>query len=317
MKNCIKIILFAIGVLALLFLIAKSDIRKIAEIISRANLSLVFLGLTLYLILVFARSLKWLLLAKSIKESVKYKEILPVFLANSFLGNITPLKSGGILSPFLFKKYLKIEEGQGFFVMVLDMLYELAVFFCLLFFSLLYLLNYKAENKTILLAKELLFLFVIIVIFSAAFLSLKKVLLKLFGFFEKNKIIEFLKRQISIFYDTFSLLKEKKIHLFLLLTTVIVWLLEVLSFYFIFSSVSPVFFLQVTSAQIIAAGATFLVFTPAGIGVAELSIFFILSIFGYHKEMILAGILLTRFLLTGTLLLIGFIGSLFLKEKSN
>jgi len=323
MKKKTKIILFLLSILILLFLLKKTDLREILEIISKANLLMAFLGIILYLCLVFFRSLKWFLLTKEIKKEVKYSEVLPIFLINSFLGNITPLKSGGVLSPFLFKKYLKISEGQGFSVMMIDMFFEIIVFCLLLLFSLFYIINSNIKNQlSSVVFKELLFLVILMAVFACAILFSKKIaarFLRIFSFFKKNpflnKIIDFFEKQIESFYQTIILCKEKKSYYYMIPLTIAVWLFEILSFYLIFASVSPIPFLKITTTQIIAAAATFLVLTPAGIGVAELSIVFILSLFGYPYNLILAGTLLTRFLLTGTLFLTGFSGFLLIKNK--
>ena len=98
--------------------------------------------------------------------------------------------------------------------------------------------------------------------------------------------------------------------------TLMGWLFEFLAFYFIFRSVLPARFLEIFSAQTISMAATFVAFVPGGLGVGEVGVIYILSLFGYSSLIATSGAFLARIFLTGTVFLLGIIGSLLIKEKS-
>src|SRR3989344_668216 len=116
----VKLFLFCLGLGLLAFLIYRVGFLKIFAIISGAKLLVAFLGVLVYLAVIFVRSYKFFLLTRMIKNTVSYGQSLPFYLVNYLMGNLTPLKSGETATPFLLRKYLKIPAGQGFSIIVLD-----------------------------------------------------------------------------------------------------------------------------------------------------------------------------------------------------
>ncbi len=150
MKRAVRLILFSFGLLLLFFLIYQVGFYEIIKTIVRAKLKIAFLGVCFYIVLIFTRSLKWFILVRILKNEIKYKELLPLYLINSLMGNVTPFKSGETVTPFLFKKYLKIPVGQGFSVVVLDRFFEMIVLTVISALAVLYMLNLGGSNSLIL-----------------------------------------------------------------------------------------------------------------------------------------------------------------------
>jgi len=323
MNKVIKLILFSFGLLFLFGLIYRVGFYGIIEIITKAKLSFLFLGVLVYLILIFTRSLKWFLLVRIIGDGTKYRQFLPLYLVNSLMGNITPFKSGETITPFLFKKYLKIPVGQGFSIVILDRLFELIIFIIILVLAVFYTLNRGIQNSLILsifqgiLVALFLLLAILIILVASKRITLK--IIKLFNFFRRyslgKKILEFAEKELDAFYGILPLFKDKGIYKFMIPLTLLGWFFEILASYLVFSSVLPILFIDIATAQIIVMAATFVTFIPGGVGIAEIGVVYILGLFGYSLALAASGVLLVRLFLTSTLLISGLIGFLLVRER--
>lgn len=323
MNKTIKLILFSFGLLLLFGLIYRIGFYEIIKIITKAKLIFLFLGVLVYLILIFTRSLKWFLLVKIIGNRLKYRQFFPFYLVNSLMGNITPFKSGETVTPFLFKKYLKIPVGQGFSVVILDRLFELIIFTIILILAIFYILNQGIQNSLILSIFQgiLITLFLLLAVLITVVISKRITLriIKLFSFFKRyslgKKILEFIEKELNAFYSILPLFKNKRIYQFMMPLTLLGWFFEILAPYLIFSSILPILFIDIATAQIIATAATFVTFIPGGIGIGEIGMVYILGLFDYSLILTASGVLLVRLFLTGTLLISGLIGFLLIRER--
>lgn len=323
MNKTIKLILFCLGLLLLFGLIYRVGFYEIIEVIIKAKLPFLFFGVLIYLISIFTRSLKWFLLIKIIENKIKYRQLLPLYLVNSLIGNITPFKSGETITPFLFKKYLKIPVGQGFSIVILDRLFELIIFTIILALAVFYALNQGIQNSLILsifrgvLIVLFLLLATLIILVVSKRITLR--IVKLFNFFKRyssgKKILEFIEKELDAFYNILSLFKKKRAYQFIIPLTLLAWFFEILAPYLVFSSVLSVPLIDIAAAQIIAMAATFITFIPGGVGIAEIGVVYILSLFGYSLILAASGVLLVRLFLTGTLLISGLIGFLLIRER--
>lgn len=319
----VKIILFFLGLLILAGLVQRIGLAEIAKTISQADFRFALLGIFFYIILIFIRSLKWFLLIGFAENKVSYKELLPICLVNSLMSSLTPFKSGETITPLLLKKYLKIPVGQGFSVLVLDRFFELMIFTIFLIFAVFYIINAGIENSfAITLLQGIFAILVILIAILIIVIVSKRITLKIlsiFNFLKKHpflkRVLEFIERELDIFYTTLPLFKNKKIYQLIIPLTFLAWVLEMVSYYFVLTSVIALPFVKVAVAQLIASAATFTTFLPGGLGIAEGGAVYILKLFGYSSILTLSGALLVRILLTGTLLISGLIGSLLLKEK--
>jgi uncharacterized protein (TIRG00374 family) len=291
----------------------------------QARINLLLLGFLIYLLLILNRTLKWFLLIKVIGHQIKYRNFLPFYLANCLISVLTPFKSGEAVTPFVLKKYLKINVSQGFSVIVLDRFFELIVFTLIFIAAFFY-----ATNRILILPKLILstiqwifggFLLLIFV-FSLIMLSSKKIIkktFKIFGFFKEfsliKKLSDLINKELQIFYDSLSLFQNKKVYKFLIPLTLSSWLFELSAYYLIFNAVFPIPFLDITAAQIISIGAGLISLVPGGLGIAEIGTVYILKLFNYPTTLSAGGALLARFILTGTLLISGVIGIFLIKEK--
>jgi len=312
MSKIIRLTLFSFGLLLLFGLVYRVGFYKITEVIKEPKLFFLFLGILVYLILILIRSFKWFLLIRMIKNRIKYQQFVPLYLANSLMGNITPFKSGETITPFLFKKYLKIPVGQGFSVVIFDRFFELLIFTIILILSVFYVLNQQIQNilTSSVFRGMLIAFFLLLAVFITIIIS-KRITLKIVRFF---RVLRFVEKELDSFYNALSLFRNKKAYQLIIPLTLISWFLDVLAYYLVFSSVFHFPFIDVVIAQIIATSATFVTFMPGGVGVAEVSVVYILSLMGHSVLLATSGVLLVRLFLTGTLLITGLVGSILIRK---
>jgi uncharacterized protein (TIRG00374 family) len=315
--SLLKIALFILGIIFLFLLVRKAGIKEILRAVEGARIELIILGLVFYLALVLIRAFKWFFIAKKFKPDLKYKKFLPFYLINYILGNISPLKSGETITPFIFKKYLNIPFGQGLSVVFLDRLLELIIFSLFFLSAVIYIimsgiLNHASFISIIIASAVLIFLISAVI----AIIKRQSYAFKIISYLKRISVTKktalFLEKELDVFYSSLKLLEKSYKKLILL--TIFSWCLELLSFYFVFSSVIALPFFKVASSQIMSIAAAFVTFIPAGIGIGEIGTIYILKLFGFSVALTTAGVLLARVILTGTLALLGIIGILFIKR---
>lgn len=314
LKNrAIKPVLFCVGVFLLLALVYKVGFEEILKAVSGARMEIAALGVLAYIAVISIRSSKWFLLARAMQEKIGFWKFVPLYLTNSLVGNLTPFKSGEATTPFLFKKYLKMPVCQGFSLIVFDRFFELMAFILFLISALFYLLNQQIQNSLVLFifCITLIALFILLALLAVVVVS-KGITLKMVKFF---KIPNFIEKELDGFYNALSLLKNKKIWQSLAILTIISWIFEIAAFYLVFSSVFQAPVLNIAASHIIGGAVASLAFVPAGIGVNEISVVSVMSLFNYPFALITAGALLADIFLTGTLFITGLAGVLLIRRQ--
>ena len=325
MNRIIKLFLFSFGLFVLFALIYRVGFWEVLKIITKAKIHLIILGIFFYITLIFARSVKWFLLLRTLQNKIRYKQFFPFYLVNSLMGFTTPFKSGEMITPLLLKKYLEIPAGQGFSVVLLDRFFELIIFLLILLFAVFYILNAGVQNSPALFIFQQIFLILgLLISFLIIIIASKKITLKMLGVFNFlkrfspiKKFLEFIERELDNLYNALSLFRNKKVYRFMIPLTLLVWFFEIIAYYLVFNSVFYIPFIDVAVSQMIAAAATFATFIPGGMGVAEFGAVYVLGLIGYPDTLTLSGALLVRFFLTGTLLTSGLIGVLLIKRRSS
>ena len=306
LSKIVRLIIFLIGLSLLFFLIYRIGPSEIVKAFSEAKSYYIVLAVFVYILLIITRSLKWFLMVRIFENKIKYRQFLPIYLFNSLMGSITPLKSGEAATPVLFNKYFKIPVGRGFSVVVLDRFFELAIFTIVLTASLVYMLNYGIQNDLLsrFFGGALTAIFLTLFLMITALIS-KRITLKMLKFF---RIIRFMEKEADAFYDALPLLKNKKAYLFLTPLTILCWFFEISSSYLMYNSVFPAPFLISASVSIVTGAASFVTFIPGGIGLIEVGVAYLFGLFGYSAVSAASSVILARVFLTGTLFISGLLG---------
>ncbi|MBU0999527.1 flippase-like domain-containing protein, partial [Patescibacteria group bacterium] len=160
----------------------------------------------------------------------------------------------------------------------------------------------------------------LILIFLVIIVVSKRITLKMVRFFKKYLLrgfFGFIEKELNVFYEALPLFKNKRIYQTVVPLTLLGWFFDFLAFYFIFTSVFQIYFLDVIVSQVINIGASLVTFIPGGWGTSEIGSVYMLNLFGYSVVLSTAAILLVRLFTTSILLISGLIGSLLLKKKNN
>ncbi|MFH1247045.1 MAG: lysylphosphatidylglycerol synthase transmembrane domain-containing protein [Candidatus Micrarchaeota archaeon] len=106
-KNQIGIILTLIALVAIVyFAVNYVDIPKTAEILSRADISLLVLALGLETIALVLKTLKWkILIAPKLSNNINFSELFKIQVAGIAISNITPARIGETTKCLYMEKY--------------------------------------------------------------------------------------------------------------------------------------------------------------------------------------------------------------------
>jgi uncharacterized protein (TIRG00374 family) len=104
LQTKIRVLLFSFSVIMLLSLVYFSDIGKVAEVISGADLYYVSVALVLSLALMLIRTYRWKILLQRIKMHVGFRRLFAVYMSGMMLSNFTPGKIGEPVKSYMLKK---------------------------------------------------------------------------------------------------------------------------------------------------------------------------------------------------------------------
>jgi len=99
-----RVFLFIISFAILAALLYFSDFFKTMEIISRANLFLIFATFSLWILDSILRTIRWQILLKRIKIKTSFPKLWQIFVASMFFSNLSPAKTGDPLRSVILKR---------------------------------------------------------------------------------------------------------------------------------------------------------------------------------------------------------------------
>ena len=321
-KHFLNAVLLGVGLILFYLFISHIGFKEIAQTLKSAKLFFCFAGVFAYLCAIVVRSRKWFFWIRAIRRDLRYREILPFFLVNLLIGNITPFKSGEVATPVFLKKFFKISVGRGFSIIVLDRFSELVVFMSILIWAVFYLIsrglpyNFIFELFLVFFSFLSIFLFLLLCIIFFQNSTLK-IIRKLISGKIFKKLAIFLEKEILYLYEGINLAKKERIYAKIFFLTVVGWVFDFLAFYFVFLSVSRPYFFDIAASQVLSAAVSFVAFIPNGIGVVEIGVTSLLNLMGYPLVQMAGAMVLMRIFLMGTLILAGIAGFYFMKEKQS
>lgn len=320
--------LLIVGLILLIGLIKIQGWRNILDALRRARVSWIAASVVVYYFGVLVRAFKCYCLLKSLHYQMYFRDFVPLYLVNSVIGTITPMRSGESAFPFLLKKHMKSSIGDGFSIVFIDRLFELVVLLLLMSASTVYII-FSFELPPIL-SKTLVIAFIIIVVVTAILISIsfqKNMALAILAYLDKcmrkSHRLDLLRgalarivHELGRFYEGLALFNRKGIPKYLFILTIVVWGFELLALYLLAKSLINASFSAFASCQIISAGVALASFIPAGIGSANVSFVYLLSLAGYPKTESTAISLLAPSLFLGSLSVFAVFLFSFVKLKS-
>ena len=286
MKIINKIIIIIIAVVGLYatFLIA-SDISTISDKISSFKiefLPIIILLVTSGWFVMFAR---WHLLLVNSKIFIPKKNSFGIWLSGVAL-SIIPGRVGELIKSQLLKTKFGIPRSKTVPIVILEQLYTLiglvvVSFFGIWFFEL---------------GAYVIGLFTAVLVFAFILISSKKVFFKMIGILEKRKFTSKFVEPLSSSYDTIKKSVRGPIVFYATALTVIFWMLEAMSVYFVLLSfgIDNIEFLMVIPTYATSLMLGFLSFLPMGLGVVEGSLASFFSIQGIEVSLALTLVIVIR-----------------------
>lgn len=319
----LKIALLFVGFYLVYRVVKTLGIENLKNAMSGANLTYIALGLITYFLLISLRSLKWHILLKQISIDLPYHISWKVYIITSMVGAITPVKTGDLLAPILYKRLGDSKISSGLSIIIIDRLFELIFYLFLLMIGTYYFVTYSklppAFERVVIISDLLMliiFMGVVAVFFGKS--GVIKVIDIIGNKFRANikisSFIDLTKDNLIHIYENFNILKSKKTLTKLIFFTAISWVLEIYAFFFILAScIDNLKVFDVLATQFISLAIGIFSMIPFGIGSIAISNIYLLKNLGYNEVQSGAGSLVATFLLGGSIIFYGLLSITLLK----
>ena len=299
MKIINKIIIVIIAVVGLYatFLIA-SDISTISDKISSFNIEFLPIIISLVTCGWFVLFARWHLLLINSKIFIPKKNSFIIYLSGAAL-SIIPGRMGELIKSQLLKTKFGIPRSKTVPIIILEQLYTLIGLVLVSFFG-IWLFELGAY---------VIGFFTVVLVFSFILISSKKSFYKLIAMLEKIKFTSKFVEPLSSSYDTIRKSIRGPIVFYATALTVIFWMLEAISVYFVLLSfgIDGIEFLMVIPIYLTSLMLGFLSFLPMGLGVVEGSLTSFFSLQGIEISLSLTLVIIIRLFTRWYSIAVGFV----------
>ena len=299
MKIINKIIIIVIAVVGLYatFIIA-SDINTISDKISSFKIEFLPIIVSLVTCGWFVLFTRWHLLLVNSKIFIPKKSSFVIYLSGIGL-SIIPGRIGELIKSQLLKTKFGVPRSKTVPIIILEQLYTLIglvviSFFGIWFFELgMYVIGF----------------FTAVLVFAFILISSRKIFNKLIAMLEKRKFTSKFVEPLSLSYNTIKKSMRGPIVFYASALTVVFWLLETLSVYFVLLSfgINYIEFLMVIPIYATSLMLGFLSFLPMGLGVVEGSLASFLSFQGIEVSLSLTLVVVIRLFTRWYSVAVGFV----------
>lgn len=276
------LILAGLGILALMILfIGPGQIEKALE---KANPIFIFLALIIQLIIYGLLTLRWSVTTEAVDINVKKRHLLPMLMVGLAVNNITPSARGGgePVRAYILSKYSKCSMESSFATVIADRGLDMFPFIVLAVMTIFAIVMYFNLAPWVLISLIMAVVLLTILFIVAVYMSLNKkagekitkgILKIIRRFYKKNpeKLEKKALNAIHEFQYTMKLmLKERKIFLYALPISFIVWILEIFRVYLVFNAFGiEVSLILIAVVFIIASLIGMIPLLPGGLGAVD------------------------------------------------
>ena len=123
-KNWLRIL----GLLLFVVILIKLDLRRVLEVITKADLIILAVPLSLVIPLKMLQSWRWRYLLGMQNVSLSLRKSFLIYLSAFFIGAITPARTGEFIKAFYLKKEKNVSLGEGFSNILIDRLQDVSAF---------------------------------------------------------------------------------------------------------------------------------------------------------------------------------------------
>ncbi|MBG0768303.1 lysylphosphatidylglycerol synthase transmembrane domain-containing protein [Methanococcus maripaludis] len=262
---------FLISFLILYWIFSKIDFYLLVSSIKNTNLIWFFIAFSCFYASVFLKSIRWKLLLKDAEINIDLKDSFLIFYLSMFANSVVPAKIGDVYRSYLLKQKNNAPISLSFATVFVERIFDLMTMIPLLLIFGIISFNANIPLEVFMALKYGIALIILLIVFTLIFLKLNaKVMAKI-----NNKLI---KNIFTNFEKGIRTLKVRSIpKLFLL--SLISWITEGFTIYFIFLSIGLNFdvlfsiFTDLSSSLL-----TAIPFTPSGLGIVEYALVFILNL---------------------------------------
>ena len=299
MKIINKIIIIIIAVVGLYatFIIA-SDINTILDKISGFKIEFLPIIISLVTCGWFVLFARWHLLLVNSKIFIPKKNSFGIWLSGVAL-SIIPGRVGELIKSQLLKTKFGIPRSKTVPIVILEQLYTLIGLIVVSFFGIWFFE----------LGAYVIGLFTAVLALAFILISSKKVFFKMIAILEKRKFTSKFIEPLSLSYDTIKKSMRGPIVFYATALTVIFWLLEAITVYFVLLSfgIDHIEFLMVIPIYATSLMLGFLSFLPMGLGVVEGSLASFLSFQGIEISLSLTLVIIIRLFTRWYSVAVGFV----------
>ncbi|MBU7031184.1 MAG: flippase-like domain-containing protein [Theionarchaea archaeon] len=249
-----------IGGLLIGYFIFTIDIETAISYMKEASLSYIGVGLLCYFVALLVRTVRWQKILST--SHLTFGHLLPILLQGWLANFVLPAKSGDVYRIYLLKRRENVDLSKAVSSVLVERGFDFSIV-CLMAVSFSFFL--KEETFYTIIGYASLVLLVLI----GGILLLFKI-----------------KRHISLLDKLFMFLENLTFPFFcqLSLISFVVWIFEILTAFFIFSSISPVTLFPLTLAFTIVILATAIPAGPGNLGTLEVTWIFAFTSLGFSEN---------------------------------
>jgi uncharacterized protein (TIRG00374 family) len=326
-KTIINLLLSLSGLYILALMVVMAGPSKIWDASKKADLILMTSGTLVFAFHLFVRALRWYVMLKTVRNEIKLREFIPVYLLNFMVSNITPGRSGEVLAPLLMKRHVGSSTGMGFSVVIVDRILDTLFIVGTSILGFIYYIVVTDLSQSI---KVVFYTAIAVLIAMTGMMVMVAIWQKgTLVFLTACTNLFFRKRQkqllegLGTFYD--GLKTVKKVMLILIVYVILSWLLFAISYFLrvraiMFASLTDAFglrhspFWPIMSCWIISMCIGMASFIPSGLGSSQASFAYLISVAGGDFAQATAAAIFAKFVAMIVIFMFG-LGSLFWIRK--
>ena len=299
--------------LLLIYLCVRNiDFKQSISLLKNADISLIILGVIIYICSYLVRSFRWDYILAPLKKMKMFQSFY-YLVFGFFMNNVLPLRLGEFVRAIVAGKKLEISRSGVFATIVVERLMDIIIFIISFFLIAIFVPNIPNWlQKSFVLCAIIFGLMFVVLFFMSK--NEEKFLKLLYKFHLPLKINEIIKALFLKFASGLQFFQNKKLFIIVFVTSIVVWVIESYAYQILFLA----FGLKLTVIQclfiIVTTGiATMLPTAPGFIGAIEGVGMVVLGIFGFEETTAFVAMAATHFIEMMAVYLLGIIGMI--KEK--
>ena len=282
-----RYLLFVISIALITAIIWYANPILLVNVLSKANISFVFLALGITLISLSLRVLKW----KVLLNGVGFMELYPIQVLGMTISNFTPGKVAEPVKAIILKMRKNIDVSASMPSIIWERIMDIIVIVILSIIA----INLLSVNSKFFIAGFAgIAIFSAIIIISLVVLYSRKFGMKIFGLTRRLPILKKLPENFMELFYKVQIKKTSLLKCFVL--TIIPWSIEGLTFYFVFLSLgvslNPIILAGIVALSVMIGVVSSL---PGGLGTTEVVMILLLGVSGVESTTAIAGVMLFRF----------------------